>query len=56
MKLSPGSTSWLEKLPTTVPTGWFSATLEAESESPVGASLTQLTLTATVPVEPPVIV
>ena len=39
MKVSPASTSVVEKLPTTVPTGWFSGRLVAVMAMSVGAAL-----------------
>ena len=51
--VSPTSGSVVEKVPTTVPTGWSSATELLESAMSVGASLAQVTVTETVPMSPP---
>ena len=44
MCVSPESGSVVEKLPTVVPAGWFSPTLESFSAMSVGASFTFVTV------------
>ena len=45
LALSPASGSVADSVPTVVPDGWFSATLDFESAMSVGASFTFVTLT-----------